>query len=259
MKKILQGASLAKMMNQARWWAQSLKQYSITWSVVGKTRWAMIKCRDQAWETRPTASVRGIRSTGRPNRRFRLSFNLKRPMMQRHQCCQQLMSVWRLLKASQENCKCCKWLLDQRVVIWGEVSWTRGHTNAFCPSRAPQCRICCCLRNQSISNPHTLTPAYRIASWLPYRNRILTKTLRWLLRRRRNELANWHFSRCIKLKCDIRTYFATCQPLLDFSDQIVRHDNSSMDLQRSDRTCRCSRLQISFNDDQWTWYHPARH
>jgi len=73
----------------------------------------------QAGETRPTTSVREIRSTGRLNWRFWLSFNLKWQMMRRYLCRWHLVSLWRLLIASPENRKCWKWLLDQGVVIWG--------------------------------------------------------------------------------------------------------------------------------------------
>jgi len=40
-----------------------------------------------------------------------------------------------------------------------------------------------------------------------------------------------HLWQSNNLKCNTCTYFATCQLLLDFSDQIVTHDNSSMHVQ----------------------------
>jgi len=73
---------------------------------------------------------------------------------------------------------------------------------------------------------------------------------------------NWQIGICDDvsiLKCYTCTYFAMCQLLLDFIDQIVRHDSSSMHVQGSDKPCQCSRLQISLTDHQWTWYHPARY
>jgi len=48
----------------------------------------------------------------------------------------------------------------------------------------------------------------------------------------------------------IVTYFVTCQPVLDFSDQIVRQDYSSVFLQVSYGPCQCSRLQIKLIDEQ---------
>jgi len=81
----------------------------------------------------------------------------------------------------------------------------------------------------------------------------------WLLHCGSNRQANWHLWLCINLKCYTCTYFATCQLLLDFSDQIVRHDNSSRHVQGSDRSCRYSRHHRSLTDNQWTWYRPAHH
>jgi len=118
-KKILWGASLAKMTNPAGWWAQSPKRYSIACSVFGRSRSRLMNWRNLAGETRPTTYVRGIRSTGRPNGRFQLSFNLKRCIMRRHQRQRDLVSIWRYLIESPGDCECRKWHLDRRVVISG--------------------------------------------------------------------------------------------------------------------------------------------
>jgi hypothetical protein len=52
----------------------------------------------------------------------------------------------------------------------------------------------------------------------------------------------------------ICTYFVTCQPFLDFSDQIVRQDYSSLGVQGSHGPCECSRLHFMLIDEQRTEY-----
>jgi len=46
------------------------------------------------------------------------------------------------------------------------------------------------------------------------------------------------------VKSKLFTNFATCQLLLDFSDQIVRHDNSSVHVQGSNAPCESFKIQI---------------
>jgi hypothetical protein len=55
----------------------------------------------------------------------------------------------------------------------------------------------------------------------------------------------------------IYTYFVICLLLHDFSEQIVRHDYSSVCLQESYRPCECSRLNIMLNFKQQTEYGVA--
>jgi len=52
-------------------------------------------------------------------------------------------------------------------------------------------------------------------------------------------------------------YFVTFQHFLDFSDQIVRQDYSSVCVQGSYGPCVCSRHQIKLIDKQWTVYGVA--
>jgi len=119
MKKIPRGASLAKMTNPGECWAQPSKRYCIACRVIGRSSWSLTNWCNQAGETRPTTSVRGIRRPGQLNGRLRLLFNLKWQMMQRYLCRRHLVNLWRLFIASPENRKCRKWLLDQSVVIGG--------------------------------------------------------------------------------------------------------------------------------------------
>jgi len=119
MKKILRAASFTKMTNPDGWWPQCPTLYSIARSVFGRSRWSLKNWHDQAGERRPITSVRRTRCTGRPHCSCWQSFNLKWQMMQRHLCPQQLVSLWRILIAAAENCKCRKWHLAQGVVIWG--------------------------------------------------------------------------------------------------------------------------------------------
>jgi len=44
--------------------------------------------------------------------------------------------------------------------------------------------------------------------------------------------------------------FARCQPFLDFSDIIVRHDDLSVHVQGSNASCEGSRIQIALYDGQ---------
>ena len=46
------------------------------------------------------------------------------------------------------------------------------------------------------------------------------------------------------VKSKLITNFATCQRFLDFSDQIVRHDNLSVHVQGLNAPCESSRIQI---------------
>ena len=46
------------------------------------------------------------------------------------------------------------------------------------------------------------------------------------------------------MKSKMFTNFATCQLFHDSSDKIVRHDNSSVNVQRSNAPCERSRIQI---------------
>jgi len=46
------------------------------------------------------------------------------------------------------------------------------------------------------------------------------------------------------------TNFARCQLFVDFSDQIVRNDNSSALIQGSNAPCESSRIQISWKNGQ---------
>jgi len=48
----------------------------------------------------------------------------------------------------------------------------------------------------------------------------------------------------------IYTYLVTCQLFVDFSDQIVRQDHSSVCVQGSYGPCESSRLQIEWIDEQ---------
>ena len=50
------------------------------------------------------------------------------------------------------------------------------------------------------------------------------------------------------VKSKLFTGFATCQLSLDFSDQIVRHDNLSVNMQESNTPCESSRIQIGLED-----------
>ena len=57
------------------------------------------------------------------------------------------------------------------------------------------------------------------------------------------------------MKSNLRSYFATCQLCLDFSDQIVRHDNSSVHVQGSCAPFERGQLQITPLDNQYASYH----
>ena len=76
-----------------------------------------------------------------------------------------------------------------------------------------------------------LSPASSLPSQSPYRNRIWTKSWWRLLSLRGNGVADWWYLRHISVKSNMCNNFATCQHLLVFSNQIVRHDNSSVHVQ----------------------------
>ena len=57
----------------------------------------------------------------------------------------------------------------------------------------------------------------------------------------------------------ICTYFVTCQLLLDFSDQILTQDDSSVFVQGSYGPCKCSPDQIKLIDEQRAVYGVARY
>jgi len=210
MENILRGASFVKMTNPAGCWAQSQKRYSIAWCVFSRCRWSLINSCTQAGETRPTPSMRGMRSTEWLNWRFQLSFNLKRQIMQRHLCQRHLVSLWRVMIASPEYCKCHQWLLDQGVVVCGLVCGNCNDTKTFRHSQPPRCPIGYTFIINSCWT-RKLQPLH-IASHVNYQsgNRIPTKTWLMLVPRRRNQYADWHSWWCINLKCNIWTYFAAC-------------------------------------------------
>jgi len=52
------------------------------------------------------------------------------------------------------------------------------------------------------------------------------------------------------MKSKLFTNFATCQNFLDFSEQIVRHDNSAVHVQGSNPPCESSSMQIALYDGQ---------
>ena len=51
--------------------------------------------------------------------------------------------------------------------------------------------------------------------------------------------------------------FATCQLLPDFSDPIVRHDNSAVHVQGSNAPCENSRIQIGLEDGHHVRFYSA--
>jgi len=164
------------MTNLDGWWAQSSKRYSIGWSGFSNRRWSLTNWCNQTGQRWPTSSVREIRSTGWPNCRFRLWFNCKLKVMHHYLHRWQLVSIRRLLIVSPEGCQYRKWIIDQAVVIWGEVPGKPGNTNTFslaCPMQHP---IHHCVSNQTLLKPSACTPAYGVPNWSLYRNRIWTKT-----------------------------------------------------------------------------------
>jgi len=50
------------------------------------------------------------------------------------------------------------------------------------------------------------------------------------------------------VKSNLFTTFATCQLFLDFCDQIERHEDSTMHVQRSNAPCESSRIQIRWKN-----------
>ena len=59
------------------------------------------------------------------------------------------------------------------------------------------------------------------------------------------------------MKSNWCTYFATVQYCCDFSDQSVRHNDSSVHVQGSCGPYESSTLQTELIHNWWTWFYPA--
>jgi hypothetical protein len=59
------------------------------------------------------------------------------------------------------------------------------------------------------------------------------------------------------VKIKLFTNFSLCQLLLDFSDQIVRHDNLSIHEPGSKAPSESSRIQIGLYDGHHVWFYSA--
>ena len=116
---------------------------------------------DEAWRidtTRMGGQARlflwqRFRSTAQPNWRFLQSSNHIRTATQQILHPQHLESLWSLMTSSPENCKCCSGLLDQEVVIWGEVLRDRSRINAYCHFHPKWSPIHHLLQKRSLLNP----------------------------------------------------------------------------------------------------------
>jgi len=101
------------------------------------------------------------------------------------------------------------------------------------------------------------TARHCFPGWWPDRNRIWTNEWWRLLGCWRNRLPNRWYWKCISVKSNLCNYLRMCQLFLDFSDQSVKHVNSSVCVQWSFRPWASSRLQINLIDNQQTWYRLA--
>jgi len=186
MQKIQSLASWAKMMNLAGWWAQSPKWYSTAWWAFGWSRWGLRNWCNLDGGTRPTASVRDIWRTGWLNWRFRQLWSPTQTRQQPHHHRQHLDSLCRWLISSLDNHKCWKWRLDREVVKYGWVLRNLRQTITYYLSCQTRCPIRQRWRLQRQFNLWSVTPAYGVTSWLPYRYQFRKKTSWRLLRHRRN-------------------------------------------------------------------------
>jgi len=104
------------------------------------------------------------------------------------------------------------------------------------------------LRKRKLVILSASTHADSLCSSLWYKTWIWTNKWSQLLHCPRNRYFNCHVWQCMSLKSTLYIYFTTCWFVHGFSDQIVRHDNSSVHMSESYRQCQCSRLQIKFID-----------
>jgi len=94
------------------------------------------------------------------------------------------------------------------------------------------------------------TPEYSLPSKEEYRYWIRTKIWWLFLRQARNREANWYFWRHISVKRNLGTNLATCLLFVDFSDRIVRHDGSSVNVRGLNTPCESFKIQIRLSDHQ---------
>ena len=113
------------------------------------------------------------------------------------------------------------------------------------------------LRNQNLFNPYAFTSVYFLPMFIPYRKWIQLNILYWLVGHLYITFTMCDYWRHISAKRDWCIYFDTCQNFLDFSDYIVKHDNSSVHVQGSYGQYKFSIRQTELIDNWSTWYCPA--
>jgi len=153
--------------------------------------------------------------------------------------------------------QCHKELHKLKLAIWDYHPGNHSLTYAHRLWRLTQYPISYQLTNRSLLNPQAFTPAYNLPSKLPYRNWIQMNILYWLVCHLYTNCTICHYWLHISAKSNWWTYFATCRHCFNFSDQIVRHDNSSVHVQGSHVPHESSRLQTELIDDWSTWYRHA--
>jgi len=105
--------------------------------------------------------------------------------------------------------------------------------------------------------PQAITPAYFLPTYLAYRKWIQMNILYWFVGHLYTTCRICDYWRHISAKRDWCIDLVTWQNFFDFSDYIVRHDNSSVHVQGSYRPYECSRLQTELIDNWSMRYRPA--
>jgi len=148
---------------------------------------------------------------------------------------------------------------EHKVAIWDYRMGNHRLTYAYRLSQQSQYTIRHRLGNRSLFNPWVITPAYFLATYLPYRKWIQMNILYWFVGHLYTSCTICHYWWHISTKRGWCIDFGTWQNFFDFSDYIVRHDNLSVHVQRSYRPYERSRLQTELIDNWSMRNRPASH
>jgi len=146
---------------------------------------------------------------------------------------------------------------------WDRVAICKYHaannrlTNGFRLSQLTQYPIHHRMTTRSQLNPYAFTDSYVLHTYIPYRNWIQVNILYWLVGHLYTTCTIRDYWRHISTKSSCLIYFDTWKNSLDFTDYIVRNDNSSVYEQELYGPYKRSKLQTKLIDRWSTLYLPA--
>jgi len=250
--KIQCWASWAKMMNPAGWWAQPRKRCSNSWRDFDRSRWSLTNWHDQDWGTR-------LDYLHEWDTKY-YTTKLKVPAV-----------VTLDTDYDAANPAPTKFgeHMESLDIIPG-VSWMQkgtsrpGRSHIRLGSGRPQSPECIAslahnvksdssvIKNQKPVQTVCHCPCICPCPKSQYRNRMRMKIWWRHVPRWKNRYAYFFFWRHIKWKSHVCTYFATCQLLLDLSEQTVSHEDSSVHVQGWYVPWESSSVGIWLQDKQLT-------